>query len=148
MDLQERDVCGKSYRDQIDPYVHRKKDRDEESSYEKVEIFWPHELLKVRKNSFLPYLKEGLKLSMKDYPEFFISCLILEIYIFSLKAMNCPPSWIIAVMHVTSQVGSSKVFLTASDQYDPKTCFWLLVQISNTRKAFQTTFDCYSLNFK
>ena len=47
---------------------------------------------------------------MKDYPEFFISCSILEIYIFSLKAMNCPPSWIIEDMHETSQVGSSKVF--------------------------------------
>ena len=68
VDLQERDVCGKSYRDQIDPYVHRKKDRDEGSSYEKVEIFWPHELLKVRKNSFLPYLKEGLPcLIWKNY---------------------------------------------------------------------------------
>ena len=35
-------------------------------------------------------------------------------------------------MHVTSQVGSRKVFiLTASDQYELKTRFWLLSQISN-----------------
>ncbi len=59
--------------------------------------------------------------------------------------MNCPPSWIIEDMHVTSQVESRKVFiLTASDQDEPKTRFWLLPQISNRIKTFQTTFDCYS----
>jgi receptor-interacting serine/threonine-protein kinase 5 len=47
VELQEFDVCGKSYREQIDPYVHRKKDREKRVPYEKVEIFWPHELLKV-----------------------------------------------------------------------------------------------------
>ena len=46
--LEKQDVCGQSYRDQIDAYVHRRKDREEGSVYEKVEIFWPHELLKVR----------------------------------------------------------------------------------------------------
>ena len=45
--LEEPDVCGKSYRDQIDGYVHRRKDREEGSVYEKVEIFWPHDLLEV-----------------------------------------------------------------------------------------------------
>ena len=39
--------CGKSYQDQIAPYVHLKEKRQEESSYEKVETFWPHEFLKV-----------------------------------------------------------------------------------------------------
>jgi hypothetical protein len=46
--LSEPNDCGKSYRDQIAPYVHLKEKRDEGTSYEKVEIFWPHELLKVR----------------------------------------------------------------------------------------------------
>ncbi len=50
-------------------------------------------------------------------------------------------------MHVTSQVGSRTVFiLTASDQYEPKTRFWLLSQISNRIKTFQSTFDSYSIN--
>ena len=47
VDLQEPDACGKSYREQIDPYVHQKKDRETSFLYEKVEIFWQHELLKV-----------------------------------------------------------------------------------------------------
>jgi hypothetical protein len=46
--------------------------------------------------------------------------------------MNCPPSWIIEDVHDTSQVGSRKFFiLTASDQYEPETRNWLLVQILN-----------------
>ena len=48
----------------------------------------------------LSYLKE--RLFKKACYGFFISCLILKI--FSLKAMNCQPSWIIEDMHVTSQV--------------------------------------------
>ena len=46
--LSEPNDCGKSYRDQIAPYVHLKEKREEGTSYEKVEIFWPHELLRVR----------------------------------------------------------------------------------------------------
>ena len=42
------------------------------------------------KNFVLSYLKERLKLSVRECFRFFISCLILEI--FSLKATNCPPS--------------------------------------------------------
>ncbi|XP_028400625.1 putative leucine-rich repeat-containing protein DDB_G0290503 [Dendronephthya gigantea] len=45
--LKEPRVCEKSYKAQIAPYVHKKKDRGEGSSYEKVEIFWPNELLQV-----------------------------------------------------------------------------------------------------
>ncbi len=41
-----------------------------------------------------------------------------------LKAMNCPPSWIIEDMDVTSQVGSRTVFiLTAGDQHEPQLVF-------------------------
>ncbi|XP_028400803.1 uncharacterized protein LOC114523936 [Dendronephthya gigantea] len=45
--LKEPDVCDKSYKAQIAPYVHKKKDRGKGTSYEKVEIFWPNELLQV-----------------------------------------------------------------------------------------------------
>lgn len=40
------DCDGKSYLEQISPYVHMEKDRESGSEYEKVEILWPHELLK------------------------------------------------------------------------------------------------------
>ncbi len=80
-------------------------------------------------NIFIVLLERTCKIISACY-KFFISCYVLEI--FSLKAMNCPPSWIIEDMHVTSQVGSRKVFiLTVSDQYEPKTRFWLLSQILN-----------------
>ena len=69
----------------------------------------------------LSYLNEHLKLFLTVCYKFFITCLILEI--FSLKATKCLPSGIVEYMHVTSQVGSSKVFFTASDQYEPKTRF-------------------------
>ena len=70
------------------------------------------------------------KLSGRDWYRFFISCLILEI--FSLKELNCRPSWIIEGMHVTPQAESRKVFiLTANDQYEPKTRVWLLPQSLN-----------------
>ena len=66
----------------------------------------------------------------RDCYRSFISYLILEI--FSLKVMNCRPSWIIEGMHVTSQVGSRKVFiLTASEQPEQKTRFCSLSRISN-----------------
>ena len=38
---------GQSYLQQISPYVHVKGDREKGSVYKKVELFWPHELLKV-----------------------------------------------------------------------------------------------------
>ena len=50
--LQREEDCGKTYRKQIDPYVNRKKDRDKGIIYDKVEIFWPHELLKVGEKSY------------------------------------------------------------------------------------------------
>ena len=36
-----------SYLEQISPYVQVKSDREKGSIYEKVEVFWPHQLLKV-----------------------------------------------------------------------------------------------------
>ena len=40
---------GQSYLQQISPYVHMKSaDREKGSVYKKIEIFWPHPLLKVR----------------------------------------------------------------------------------------------------
>ncbi len=85
---------------------------------------------KWQQKILLPHLKEHSKLSIKAFHRFFISCLILEI--FSLKAINCSPSWIIEDMHVTSQVESRNVFiLTASDQYEREARFWLPSQISN-----------------
>ena len=36
-----------SYLQQISPYVHVKGDREKSSVYKKIEIFWPHQLLKV-----------------------------------------------------------------------------------------------------
>ena len=36
-----------SYIQQISPYVHLKSDREKGSVYKKVELFWPHQLLKV-----------------------------------------------------------------------------------------------------
>ena len=36
-----------SYLSQISTYVHVKSDREKGSLYKKVEIFWPHQLLKV-----------------------------------------------------------------------------------------------------
>jgi dimethylaniline monooxygenase (N-oxide forming) len=39
---------GKSYQDQIEPFVSQKQgDREKGSEYLKVEIFWPHKLLEV-----------------------------------------------------------------------------------------------------
>ena len=37
----------KSYLEQISPYVHVKSDREKGSIYKKIELFWPHQLLKV-----------------------------------------------------------------------------------------------------
>ena len=36
-----------SYLEQLSPYVHVKSDREKGSIYKKVEVFWPHQLLKV-----------------------------------------------------------------------------------------------------
>ena len=36
-----------SYLEQISPYVHVKGDREKGSVYKKIELFWPHHLLKV-----------------------------------------------------------------------------------------------------
>jgi hypothetical protein len=46
--LQTKEECGKTYQEQITPYVHLdRKERGKESDIEKVELFWPHELLQV-----------------------------------------------------------------------------------------------------
>ncbi len=62
-----------------------------------------------QQKNLLSYLKGRLEFPIRAFCGFFISCLVLEI--FSLKELNCPPSWIIEVVHVTSQVGSRKVFI-------------------------------------
>ena len=43
----------KPYLDPISEYVHMKTDREKETPYKKVELFWPHPLLKVRLLYFL-----------------------------------------------------------------------------------------------
>ena len=37
-----------SYLEQISEFVHQKTNREKGSDYEKIELFWPHNLLKVR----------------------------------------------------------------------------------------------------
>jgi len=39
-----------SYLQQISPYVHVKSEREKGSVYKKIELFWPHQLLKVFTN--------------------------------------------------------------------------------------------------
>ena len=47
--LKTQEECGKSYQEQITPFVFLEQtQREEGSNYEKVEIFWPHELLQVK----------------------------------------------------------------------------------------------------
>ena len=36
-----------SYLNQIAPYVHLESEREEDSMYKKIELFWPHSLLEV-----------------------------------------------------------------------------------------------------
>lgn len=38
---------GQSYLAQLSPYLHIKDDRQRGSPFKKIELFWPHELLKV-----------------------------------------------------------------------------------------------------
>ncbi len=46
--LQTVEECGKTYQQQIAPYMRLdQKERHKGSDYEKVELFWPHELLQV-----------------------------------------------------------------------------------------------------
>ena len=46
--LESNENSSESFRDKIAPFVHLEQgDRDTGSSYKKVEIFWPHELLEV-----------------------------------------------------------------------------------------------------
>ena len=42
------EASEQSYLKQISQFVHRKTDREKGSDYEKIELFWPHDLLKVR----------------------------------------------------------------------------------------------------
>ena len=39
--------CEEGYLQQISPYVHVENDREMGSNFKKVELFWPHSLLKV-----------------------------------------------------------------------------------------------------
>ena len=42
------EASKQSYLKQISQFVHRKTNREKGSDYEKIELFWPHDLLKVR----------------------------------------------------------------------------------------------------
>ena len=42
------EASEQSYLQQISEFVHLKTNREEGSDYEKIELFWPHNLLKVR----------------------------------------------------------------------------------------------------
>ena len=42
------EASEQSYLKQISQFVHKKTNRDEGSDYKKIELFWPHNLLKVR----------------------------------------------------------------------------------------------------
>ena len=42
------EASEQSYLKQISQFVHRKTNREKGSDYEKIELFWPHDLLKVR----------------------------------------------------------------------------------------------------
>ena len=42
------EASEQSYLQQISEFVHPKANREEGSGYEKIELFWPHNLLKVR----------------------------------------------------------------------------------------------------
>ena len=42
------EACEQSYLQQISEFVHLKTNREKGSDYEKIELFWPHNLLKVR----------------------------------------------------------------------------------------------------
>ena len=41
------ETSQQSYLRQISSYVHEKTNREKGSDYEKIELFWPHDLLKV-----------------------------------------------------------------------------------------------------
>ena len=46
--LQTKEECGKTYQEQIYPYIYLdQNERETGSEYEKVELLWPHELLQV-----------------------------------------------------------------------------------------------------
>ena len=46
--LQTKEECGKTYQEQISQYIYLdENERQTGSDYEKVELFWPHELLQV-----------------------------------------------------------------------------------------------------
>ena len=42
------EASEQSYLQQISEFVHLKTNREKGSDYEKIELFWPHNLLKVR----------------------------------------------------------------------------------------------------
>lgn len=47
---QSMETSQQSYLQEISPFVHVKKNREKGSDYKKIEIFWPHSLLKVGNN--------------------------------------------------------------------------------------------------
>ena len=44
---QSRETSQQSYLEEISSFVHEKTDREKGSRYKKIELFWPHNLLKV-----------------------------------------------------------------------------------------------------
>ena len=47
IELQENPNTASDYLQQISPFVHVKNDREKGSIYKKIELFWPHDLLRV-----------------------------------------------------------------------------------------------------
>ena len=44
---QSMEASQQSFREQISSFVHQKSEREKGSNYKKIEVFWPHSLLKV-----------------------------------------------------------------------------------------------------
>ena len=54
----EKASSEEGYLQQISPYVHVKNDREKGLVYKKVELFWPHQLLKVFITNVVVYVLE------------------------------------------------------------------------------------------
>ena len=66
--LKKEEECGKSYQEQIKPYVQLdESERAKGSPYEKVEIFWPHTLLQVCYFNPAQYFQIYLKIIYLSY---------------------------------------------------------------------------------
>ena len=61
---QSKETSQQSYLDEISSFVHVKSERDKGSDYKKIELFWPHSLLKVSYESRYKQKKYILKKAM------------------------------------------------------------------------------------